>query len=184
MKKACLLVFILFLNLTTTLRCFSQDAKKVTISYNLERNSTYASNQLAVWVENDTGGYVSTVYVTKFTITEGYIKRPYSISEWVEKSNRKSMRQEEVDAITGSTQQAGKQFLIWDCKDKFGQPVPPGYYVVRMEANVFQDNRMFYTGKINVGKLNNVAKGQISYTSEDMASGIQIFSDVLVEYKP
>jgi len=157
--------------------------KKVTISYTWSKISTNGSNQLAVWVENQKGNYICTLFATRYTAKGGYIKRPLSLSEWTSKFNLKNATQEEVDAITGATQASGKQILTWNCKDKAGNPVSKGTYIIRMEANILNADKMFYTGEIKVGGKSGKAKGEITFSKPSLANGKVLFKDVLVEYK-
>ena len=65
----------------------------VTISYDLSHPHWIASNQIAVWIEDDHGVYVTTVFATDFTARrKGYIKRPQSCPEWVKASGLATSR--------------------------------------------------------------------------------------------
>ena len=157
--------------------------KKVTISYTWSKISTHGSNQLAVWVEDQKGNYICTLFATRYTAKGGYLKRPLSLSEWTSKVNLKNATKEEVDAITGATPASGKQLLNWNCKDKSGIPVPKGTYIIRMEANILDADKMFYTGEIKIGGKAGKATGEITYSKPSLAKGNVLFRDVTVEYK-
>ena len=95
----------------------------------------------------------------------------------------KDATKEEVDAVSGSTPQSGKQTLTWNGNDKSGKTMPAGTYIVRMEANIHDADKMFFKGAIKIGGSARQTSGEITYTSPNLASGNVLFKDVLVEYK-
>lgn len=161
----------------------NKNEKKVTISFQWTRIQTHGSNQIAVWIEDTKGKLICTLFATHFTATGGYLKRPVSLSEWTEKSDLKNATKQEVDAITGATPPSGTQTLTWNCKDKTGKTVPDGTYIVRMEANILDTDKMFFTGKIQIGGKDEQTKGEITFSKPGLADGNVLFKDVVVEYK-
>jgi hypothetical protein len=157
--------------------------KNVIITYTWSRIQSYGSNQIAVWIEDIKGNHICTLFATRFTATGGYVKRPISLSEWTAKFDLKNASKEEVDAITGATPQSGKQTFIWNGKDKSGKAFPSGTYIVRMEANIHDADKMFFKGEIKIGGSDQKTVGEITYSSPNLASGNVLFKDVLVEYK-
>ena len=159
-----------------------ESQKKVTINYTWSRIQSHGSNQIAVWIEDTKGNHVCTLFATRYTATGGYIKRPLSLSEWTAKFNLKNASKEEVDAITGATPKAGEQVLTWNGKDKSGKALV-GKYIVRMEANIMDADKMYFKGEIVIGGNNQKTNGEITYSSPNLASGNVLFKDVMVEYK-
>ena len=157
--------------------------KKVTVSYQWTRIQSHGSNQIAVWIEDTNGKLICTLFATRFTATGGYLKRPVALSEWTEKSGLKNASKQEVDAVTGATPSSGKQTLTWDCKDKTGKTVPDGTYIVRMEANILDTDKMFFAGKIQIGGNDEQTKGEITFSKPELSNGNVLFKDVVVEYK-
>ncbi len=157
--------------------------REVSITYTWSSIRSHGSNQLAVWIEDTTGKHICTLFATEFTASGGYEKRPISLSEWTAKFDLKNSSREEVDAVTGATPESGKQILVWNGKDKSGKVVPDGKYVVRMEANIHNEDKMFFRGEIKIGEPNQTTNGKITYSSPNLASGDVLFKDVLVEYK-
>ena len=160
----------------------NKNEKKVTISYQWNRIQTHGSNQIAVWIEDTKGKYICTLFATHFTATGGYLKRPVSLSEWTAKCDLKNATKQDVDAVSGATPASGKQTLTWNCKDKTGKTVPDGTYIVRMEANILDTDKMFFTAKIQTGGKDEQTKGEITYSKPELANGNVLFSNVLVEY--
>jgi hypothetical protein len=147
----------------------------VTITYTLSHIPKIASNQIAVWIEDESGNYVRTLYATRFTASGGYKQRPESIPLWIKTSDWENASKNEVDAVTGATQKPGVITLIWDCKDKDGQPVKPGKYVYIIEGNMYWNDRVVWRGEIEVGNEENTSLAKAEYipqTAKD--SGILI----------
>ncbi len=157
--------------------------KKVTVSYTWSHIQSHGSNQVAIWIEDTKGNHVRTLFATKFTASGGYSYRPVSLSEWTAKFNLKNASKEDVDAVSGSTPKPGKQTVTWDGTDQRGKAVPSGKYIVRMEANILNADKMFFRGEINIGGSDQQTKGEITFSKPELASGKILFSDVLVEYK-
>jgi hypothetical protein len=186
MKKFYLALSVLILSVFLNSKIFSQtqaNEKKVNITYTWSRIHSFGSNQVAVWIEDTEGNHVCTLFATKFTAKGGWVKRPISLSEWTAKFNLKNASKEEVDAFTGATPQPGAQNLVWNCKDRSGKAVPAGTYVVRMEANIHDADKMFFKGAIKIGGSDQKTNGTISYSKDSLANGNVLFKDVLVEYK-
>jgi hypothetical protein len=116
----------------------------VTVSFDYARQPGSASNQFAVWIEDTAGGYVKTLYATRYTANGGYERRPDSIPIWVAKSG--------VDAVTSATPEAGPLSYAWDLTDKDGNTVPQGAYKVFVEGTLRWKNQVLYSGVIDLAK--------------------------------
>ena len=157
--------------------------KHVEITFTWSRIASHGSNQLAVWIEDAEGTHIRTLYASQFTATGGYEKRPVSLSEWTEKYDIRNATPEQVDAISGPTPQPGTQTMVWDCKDMSGKRVSKGVYVIRMEANIKNEDKMFYRGEIKIGRKAGKGTGVITFSRPELADGQVLFRDVAVEYK-
>ena len=68
-------------------------AKSLEVSFNYQKQAGPGSNQYAVWIENEKGEVVKTLFVTSFTTKgrvrgneqpmRGYVKRPNCVPTWV-----------------------------------------------------------------------------------------------------
>lgn len=123
---------------------------EVVITFDYLKQSGYASNQFAVWIEDMNGKYVNTLYATRYTATGGYKDRPDSIALWVEKSGIAAMPDYYVDAISGATPQSGKQSFTWNLKDIDGETVPPGEYKIFVEGTLRWKNSVLYSCTIDI----------------------------------
>ena len=148
-------------------------ASALEVSFNYQRQPGPGSNQYAVWIENDKGEFVKTLFVTSYTAKgrsrgaeqpkRGYIVRPACVPVWVKTSKAEEKTDVQLDAVTGATPQAGGvQTFTWDFTDEQGKAVPQGIYKVKVEATLIFDSDIVYTGTFST-KDN---PGNITLTSE------------------
>ena len=134
----------------------------VTITFDFEKQSGYASNQFAVWIEDAEGNLVKTLYVTKFTANGGYKNRPDSITLWVEKANPA-----ENEIIAGATPKSGTLDYIWDFTDANGNTVPDGEYTFYVEGSLRWNNSVLYSGVINTDGGEITTEVKFTYEASD-----------------
>jgi len=132
-------------------------ANTLEVSFDYQRQSGPGSNQYAVWIENEKGDVVKTLFVTSFTTKgrsrgnepakRGYIVRPACVPTWVKTVKADEQSDQQLDAVTGATPQAGgTQTFTWDFTDQQGKAVPQGNYKVVVEATLFFDSDIIYSG--------------------------------------
>ena len=132
-------------------------SKTLEVSFDYQRQAGPGSNQYAVWIENDKGEVVKTLFVTSYTTKgrtrpgeepmRGYVKRPNCVPTWVKAAKAAEQTDQQLDAITGATPQAsGSQTFTWDFTDQQGNAVPKGTYKVIVEATLYQASDILYTG--------------------------------------
>lgn len=121
------------------------------ISFDFKRQGTMASNQYAIWIEDEKGNLVKTLYVTRFTAKGGYLTRKDCLPIWVEKAKPSSLSSNVIDAITGATPSTGIKKYTWDGKDENGNYVSPGKYRFFIEATLYWTNRVLYSGTFQYG---------------------------------
>ncbi len=132
-------------------------SKTLEVSFDYQRQAGPGSNQYAVWIENDKGEVVKTLFVTSYTTKgrtrpgeepmRGYVKRPNCVPTWVKAAKAAEQTDQQLDAITGATPQAsGSQTFTWDFTDQQGNAVPKGNYKVIVEATLYQASDILYTG--------------------------------------
>ena len=130
------------------------------VSFNYQRQQGPGSNQYAVWIENEKGEVVKTLFVTSFTTKgrtrgneqpmRGYIKRPACVPTWVKAAKANDLSDQQLDAVTGATPQAsGTQTFTWDFKDQQGKTVKKGTYRVFVEATLFNASTITYSGSFS-----------------------------------
>ncbi len=147
--------------------------KSLEVSFNYQKQAGAGSNQYAVWIENTKGECVKTLFVTSFTTKgrargnapaqRGYVMRPTCVPTWVKASNDASKSNQQLDAVTGATPQSnGTQTFTWDFKDEQGKVVPNGTYKVKVEATLYFESDIIYTGTFSTQSK----AGAIKLTSE------------------
>ena len=151
----------------------SKKGKSLEVSFNYQKQAGAGSNQYAIWIENEKGECVKTLFVTSFTTKgrargnapaqRGYVMRPACVPAWVKASKAASKSDQQLDAITGATPQSNAvQTFTWDFKDEQGKAVPKGTYKVKVEATLYFESDIIYTGTFTTqDKL-----GAIKLTSE------------------
>lgn len=172
---------ILFVMIATLLMsgiAVAQNAKKaektLEVSFNYEKQGGPGSNQYAIWIENEKGEFVKTLFVTSYTskgrarggqpAQRGYIVRPTCVPVWVKTSKAEEKTDEQLDAVTGATpQNSGTQTFSWNFTDEQGKAVPQGTYKVKVEATLYFDSDIIYTG---------------TFTTKDKAGNIALTSEL------
>lgn len=135
----------------------SKKGKSLEVSFNYQKQAGAGSNQYAVWIENNKGEVVKTLFVTSYTTKgrtrageepmRGYVKRPNCVPTWVKASKASEKSDQQLDAFTGATPQAGGlQTFVWDFTDQQGKAVPQGTYKVLVEATLYQASDIIYSG--------------------------------------
>lgn len=148
-------------------------ANALEVSFSYQRQSGPGSNQYAVWIENDKGEFVKTLFVTSYTTKgrvrgneqpmRGYVKRPACVPTWVKASKASEQTDQQLDAVTGATpQMSGKQTFTWDFTDQQGKTVRQGTYKVFVEATLFNASTIIYSGTFSTQDK----AGKIDLTSQ------------------
>ena len=131
--------------------------KSLEVSFDYQKQAGPGSNQYAVWIENEKGDVLKTLFVTSYTTKgrarggeqpkRGYIVRPNCVPTWVNAAKANEQTDQQLDAFTGATPQAGgTQTFTWDFTDQKGKVVPKGTYKVFVEATLYQASDIIYTG--------------------------------------
>ncbi|MEV0826196.1 DUF2271 domain-containing protein [Nonomuraea rubra] len=156
----------------------------VRVDYRLTRLPQHASNQLAVWIEDEDGGYVRTLFATSYTANGGYVRRPMSLPLWREKSSWATATEAEVQSASRPAQESGPHSLYWDGTDRNGRPVPAGTYVYRVEGNLLWENRVLFTGAITLGEAADSSVARAEYLPEAARAAGELVADVRAAFLP
>jgi tetratricopeptide (TPR) repeat protein len=82
--------------------------------------------QLAIWIEDDKGNFIKTVYVSGFA---GYVKgKQTTLPKWAESSEFK-----DADVVTGASVDIGHHLFVWQLDDIDGKLLEKGAYKVHLE---------------------------------------------------
>ena len=143
------------------------------------------SNQMAVWIEDENGYYVNSIFVTRLAANKGYMFNPEVLPHWVGVSKWGTASEEEIAAVTGATLQPGDKVFTWDCTDYVGRPVLPGKYTYKIEGNMLFRNIVLYTGSLVLGEEtdSSIASKEI-FTSARADEAENFILDVSAKFKP
>jgi hypothetical protein len=157
--KAGILILAILLSMIAVAQSSKKDVKAsaLEVSFDYQRQAGPGSNQYAVWIENEKGNVVKTLFVTSYTTKgrarggeqpkRGYIVRPACVPTWVKTVKADEKTDQQLDAVTGATPQAGgTQTFTWDFTDEQGKAVQQGDYKVVVEATLFFDSDIIYSG--------------------------------------
>lgn len=152
--------------------------KTLEVSFDYQKQPGPGSNQYAVWIENDKGEVVKTLFVTSYTTKgrtrpgeqpmRGYVKRPNCVPTWVKTAKAAEQTDQQLDAFTGATPQAGgTQTFTWDFTDQQGKAVPRGTYKVMVEATLYQASDIIYSGTFSTRDKAGAIKMDSTLTESD-----------------
>ena len=172
MKKFFVAILAAMLMTPAMAQAQNKQGKTLEVSFNYQKQPGPGSNQYAVWIENEKGEVVKTLFVTSYTTKgrvrgneepmRGYVKRPNCVPTWVKVSKASEKTDQQLDAVTGATPQAsGKQTFTWNFTDQQGKKVKDGKYCVKVEATLYQASTILYTGVFSTKDK----AGNISLTS-------------------
>ena len=153
-------------------------ASTLEVSFDYQRQAGPGSNQYAVWIENEKGNVVKTLFVTSYTTKgrarggeqpkRGYIVRPACVPTWVKTVKADEKTDQQLDAVTGATPQAGgTQTFTWNFTDEQGKAVQQGDYKVVVEATLFFDSDIIYSGTFSTKDKEGDIKLTSTLTKED-----------------
>lgn len=188
MKKYFLAIIVVML-LTMPAMAQAKKGKTLEVSFNYLKQAGPGSNQYAVWIENEKGEVVKTLFVTSFTTKgrvrgneqpmRGYLKRPNCVPTWVKTVKAESLSDQQLDAVTGATPKAnGKQTFSWDFTDQQGKKVKDGKYYVKVEATLYQASSIVYTGSFS----SKDKAGNVALTSK-LSEPNETYKDMITDVK-
>jgi hypothetical protein len=122
------------------------DTDKLTVSFDYEKQSGNSSNQFAVWLEDENGNFLSTLFVTEYIPQGGWEKRP-GIPVWVEAAGLKKMSRKDIDAVSGATPKSGPLTYSYrgELKGPSGSVYSGDRFKVMIEGTLRWENRVEYS---------------------------------------
>lgn len=160
----------------------TQKDRILEISFDYNRESTQATNQYAVWIEDNEGNVVRTLYVSSFTATGGYSQREDSIPTWVEHANPSEMSSEEIDAVSGATPGTGRVTYQWDGTDDNGTKLPMGEYTFCVEGTLYWSSVVTFSGQVVLGADEDTDIDIQAEYSEDTDTNRDMIQNVSAKY--
>jgi len=157
----------------------------VSISFRFSSLARMASNQYAIWIEDENGGFVRTVFVTDFVARRGGWRfRPQALPRWTNAAHVGDVSPSEIDAMSGATPDDGSYRVSWDLRDLRGKVVPSGTYRYLIEANIYWENRVLWSGTLQIGNGPQESHATATFSSPDAEQMGAVISDVAASYMP
>ena len=170
------------------LTCHAQSSVptgSVSISYTLSRLTRIASNQFAIWIEDEKGSFVRTLFATNFVAKKaGWKIRPQTVPTWIKAAGVGNLPQKVVDAISGATPRSGSYTIAWDLRDSKGQLVAPGTYRYLIEGNISWEKRVLWSGTVAIGNQAQLSQATPIYSPNESQLSGMLISAVSARYTP
>lgn len=182
-KKVALCLFVILCVSAMALVGICEGASGIQVRFDYQRMSTIASNQFAVWIENNDGEIVRTLFVTDFTgVRRGYRNREMSLPRWVSAAAPDTMTDEALDAVSGATPQEGELEYLWDITDDNGNQIPDGEYRVYVEGSLYWESEILFSAGLELeqGNIQNLTAVQVERNGTDQDTNAQMLTHVEV----
>ena len=154
----------------------------IEITFTYQRGTTIASNQLAVWVEDEEGAVVKTLLVTDFTAgRRGYRNRTMSLPVWVASADPESMTNQEIDVLSAATPRPGELVYVWDFTNETGEKVSEGIYTIHVEGTFYWESDVLYSAVIDTAQLAEEIAVEMERTAPDTHENENMISEVTVK---
>ena len=154
----------------------------IEITFTYQRGTTIASNQLAVWVEDEEGAVVKTLLVTDFTAgRRGYRNRTMSLPVWVASADPESMTNQEIDVLSAATPRPGELVYVWDFTNEAGEKVSEGIYTIHVEGTFYWESDVLYSAVIDTAQLAEEIAVEMERTAPDTHENENMISEVTVK---
>jgi len=154
-------------------------AGKLEISYLVSPDD--ASRFTAVWLENEKGELVKTLFVSNELAQGAFTVEGDICPDWSKKAHWEKASQAEVDAVSGPTPTAGSGSLSFDLK-KHG--ILPGDYFYCMQVHIHENYNILFKGKIHLGEEPAEAQTEVFYSPARYESAQDLIRDVKARFTP
>ena len=174
-------IFVFFILILSAGCSFFSKNRKLVITYTMENVKGFVpSRQTVIWLEKADSTFVKTLFVSDYMAYGGYLV-PGICPDWSTKSNWKNISQEEFDAVSGATPQAGKVKLKLELPK---EQIPNGDYKLFMEIHLTEKYNVLCSGAINFSNKKATTNLRINYipAKYPKLKG-EFISDIQVTYK-
>lgn len=156
--------FLVFFLTFFSFGLFSQ-TDKVVLNLKWQKSPGFGSNQFALWIEDEGGNYVKTLFATKFTVKKGFKTRPDALFNWLKVFKMTEKNKKIIDSITNATPKSSKDLEItWNLDNENGEKVAPGKYIYKAESTLYFKEFSIFSGSITVGKEENSSDALVEYS--------------------
>ncbi len=136
------------------------------------------SYQIAIWLEDETGKYIKTLFVSEYLAGPG-IGLGVVCPDWVKQAHWDKVDDAEFDAATRPTPPVGTNIMKFDC-NKMG--ILPGTYRFCVQAHINENYNILYRGKIAVGQDASEGLAEAFFSPKKHPLASEILFDVRAKY--
>ncbi len=140
-----------------------------------------ASRFTAVWLENEDGELVKTLFVSNELAQGAFTVEGDICPDWIRKAHWEKASQAEVDAVSGPTPTVGSGSLSFDLT-KLG--IPAGIYFFCMQIHIHDNYNILYKGEIRLGEKPAEVQADVFYSPTRYASAEDLLRDVRARFTP
>lgn len=134
----------------------------------------------AVWLENESGTLVKTLFVTNDLSSTEY-KMGEACPDWIKQANWEKAERADVDAVTGPTPNVGAGGRTFDLG---ALGVAPGKYAFKLQVHIIDKYNILYRGTLNVGDTPSEVTLETLYSPGKPPGGTEFVRDVRARYAP
>jgi hypothetical protein len=152
-------------------------AIEITFQY-LPPSQLEPSYHTAIWLEDQRGQIVKTLFVSRDLSATGY-KVGDACPDWVKQAHWEQAAPDVVDAVTGPTPNVGSGALRFDLASL---GVPPGVYELKFQVHITDDYNVLYHGRVSAAQSSADVAVDTLYSSGKPAGAPEFVRDVQVRY--
>jgi hypothetical protein len=134
----------------------------------------------AIWLEDEDGKLVKTLYVSNELSGTEY-KLGTVCPDWVKQAGWAKAPKSLVDAVTGPTPNVGSSSMTFDLASA---GIAPGIYRFRMQVHIVDQYNILFQGKLTAGSSGEDVKIETLYQPSKPDIGTDVVRDVRVHYAP
>jgi hypothetical protein len=138
------------------------------------------SYQIAVWLEDESGKYVKTLFLSEYLSAGGY-GLDYVCPDWVKQAQWDKAPESEYDAVTRPTPKVGSTTLKFDALKR---GIVPGKYRFCLQVHLVGKLNILHRGEITVGAEAAEAPAEVFYTPERPPEGADVVVAVRARWVP
>jgi hypothetical protein len=136
------------------------------------------SYQIAIWLENEEGRLVKTLFVSEYLAGPG-IGLEVVCPDWVKQAHWDKVDDSEAEAVTGPTPPIGVNTMKFDCRQR---AIMPGNYRYCLQAHINENYNILYRGRITVGKQASEDSAEAFYSPRKHPLASEILHAVRARY--
>jgi hypothetical protein len=138
------------------------------------------SYQVAIWLEDEEGKYVKTLFLSEYLSAGGY-SLDNVCPDWVKQTQWDKAPESEVDAVTAPTPKIGNSTLKFD---GLKRGIAPGKYRFCLQVHLVGKLNVLHRGNITVGGEAAEAATQVFFTPGPRPEGADAVEDVHARWVP